>query len=61
MQTWFDFDQDIIDTVIDQQHGYLRSCVRAGGGHFKHMLWHKCSFMWFRRTFYETANEIWCT
>jgi len=38
MQTWFDFDQDIIDTAIDQQRGHLRSCVRASGGHFKHML-----------------------
>jgi len=40
MQTWSDFDQDIINIAIDQQHGHLRSCVhvRAGGGHFKHML-----------------------
>jgi len=30
MQTWFDFDQDIIDTVIDQWRDHLRSCVRAG-------------------------------
>jgi len=35
MQTWSDFDQDIIDTAIEQQHGHLRSCVHAGGGHFK--------------------------
>jgi len=45
MQTWSDFDQDIIDTAIDQQRGDLRSCVRAGGGYFKHVLCHKCSFM----------------
>jgi len=38
IQTWFDFDQDIIDIPIDQQRGHLRSCVHAGGGHFKHML-----------------------
>jgi len=25
MQTWFDFDQDIIDTAIDQERGHLRS------------------------------------
>jgi len=25
MQTWFDFDQDIIDTAIDQGRGHLRS------------------------------------
>jgi len=30
MQTWFDFDQDIIDTVIDQWCDHLTSCVRAG-------------------------------
>jgi len=38
MQTWFDFDQDIIDTAIDQQGGHLRLCVHAGSGHFKHLL-----------------------
>jgi len=37
MQTWFDFDQDITDTAIDQWRDHLRSCVRAGGGHFEHM------------------------
>jgi len=36
MQTWFDFDQDIIDAAIDQWRDRLRSCVRAGGGHFEH-------------------------
>jgi len=29
---------DIIDTAIDQWRDRLRSCVRAGGGHFEHML-----------------------
>jgi len=38
MQTWSDFDQDINDTAIDQQHGHLRSCVHAGSGHCKYML-----------------------
>ena len=63
LQTWSDFDQDIINIAIDQQRGYLRSCVyvHAGGGHFKRMLWHKCSFMRFTRTFYETFSEIWYT
>jgi len=37
MQTWSDFDQDIIDPAIDQQRGHLRSCVHAGGAHFKHV------------------------
>ena len=51
---------DIIDTAIDQWRDRLRSCVRAGGGHFEHMLWHECSFTWFIRTLYETGNIIWC-
>jgi len=34
MQTWSDFDQDIIDAAID----HLRSCVHAGGGQFEHIL-----------------------
>jgi len=37
MQTWFHFDQDIIDAAIDQWRDHLRSCVRAGGGHFEHI------------------------
>ena len=37
MQTWFDFDQDIIDTAIDQWRDHLRSCLRVGGGHFERM------------------------
>jgi len=37
MQTWFDFDQDIIDTAIDQWCDHLRSCVHAGGGNFEHV------------------------
>jgi len=61
MQTWFDFEQDIINAAIDQWRDRLRSCVRADGGHFAHLLWHECSFIWFTRTFYEPANVIWCT
>jgi len=38
MQTWFHFDKDIIDTAIDQWRDHLRSCVRAGGGHFEHII-----------------------
>jgi len=60
MQTCFDFDQDIINAATDQWRDPLRSCVRAGGGHFEHMLWHEWSFIWFNRTFYETVNVIWC-
>jgi len=38
MQSWFDFDQDIIDATVDLWHDHLRPCVRASGGHFEHML-----------------------
>jgi len=39
MQTWFDFDQDIVGAMKINwpvQRDRLRSCVRAGGGHFEH-------------------------
>jgi len=38
MQTWFDFEQNVIDAAIDQWRNRSRSCVHAGGGHFEHML-----------------------
>jgi len=38
MQTWFDFEQDTADDAVDQWRDRLRSCVRAGGGHFEHVL-----------------------
>jgi len=37
IQTWLAFDQDITDAAIYTWHDHLRSCVRAGGGHFEHM------------------------
>ena len=37
MQTLLDFEQDIIDAVIDPWHKCLRSHVH-GGRQFKHML-----------------------
>ena len=58
METWFDLTSNIIDATIDQWQDHLRSCVCAGGGHFKHLLWNECSFMLFVRTFYETVNVI---
>ena len=33
-QTWVDSEQNAIEAAIDQLHDRLRSCVRAGGGHF---------------------------
>ena len=37
MQTWVDFKQNIIDS--------LRSCMRAGDGHFEHVLQKYCLFV----------------
>ena len=37
-QTWVDFEQNVIEAAIDQWRDRLRSCVRAGGGQFEHML-----------------------
>jgi len=37
-QTWVDSEQNIIEAAIDQWSERLRPCVRAGGGHFEHML-----------------------
>jgi len=62
MQTWVDSEQNVIEAATDQWPNRLRSCVRAGGGHFEHMLRNKVfiCIMWFIRTFYETVNVIWC-
>jgi len=59
-KTWFDFEQDIIDTAIDRWRDGLRSCESAGSGHFEHIIWNERSFIWFIRTFYETVNAMWC-
>jgi len=37
-QTWVDFEQNVIEAVIDQWRDSLRSYMRADGGHFEHML-----------------------
>jgi len=37
-QTWFDFEQNVIDAAIDQWRDHLRWYVRAGGGHFEQKL-----------------------
>jgi len=38
VQTWVESEQNVIEAATDQWRGRLRSCVRAGGGHFEHML-----------------------
>ena len=36
MQTWVAFEQNVIEAAIEQWRD--REIMRAGGGHFKHML-----------------------
>jgi len=60
MPAWFDFEQDVIDTTIDQWHDYLRSCVRTGGTHFEHFEMNVHLYD-SPEDFYETFNVIWCT
>ena len=38
MQTWFDFEQDVIGAAIGQWCEHQRTCVRVGGRHLKHIL-----------------------
>jgi len=44
MHTWFDFQQNAVDTAIVQWRDRLRSCARAGGDTLN-MLWNYCSFV----------------
>jgi len=44
-QTWIDFKQNVIEAAIDQWRDSLRSCMRAGSGHFEHMLRSYCLFV----------------
>jgi len=36
---WSDFQQDIIDTAVDQWRKRLQVCVRTNDGHFERLLW----------------------
>jgi len=46
IQTWVDFEQNVIEAAIDQWRHHLRSCVHVGDGHSEeHMLWNYCSFV----------------
>jgi len=63
MQTWVNFEQNVIEATIDQWHDSLRSCMRACGRHFEHMLRNYCLFVLYgslNGTFCETVNAIWC-
>jgi len=59
-QTWVDFEQNVIEAAIDQWWDSLRSCMRAGGGHFENML-RNCLFVLYGSSEpYKTINVIWC-
>jgi len=45
MQTWVDFEKNVIEAAIDQWRDSLRSYIRAGGGHFEHVLRNHCLFV----------------
>jgi len=35
---WSGLEQRVADKAINEWHGWLRSCVRADGQHFEHLL-----------------------
>jgi len=45
MQTWVECEWNIIEAAIDQWRDHLRSCERAAGGYFQHMLRNYCLFV----------------
>ena len=55
MQTLSDFEQDIIDAVIDWWHD--RVCMPVG--YFKHMQWNEFYLRGSSEDFY-TVNALWC-
>jgi len=44
-QTWVDSEENAVEAAIDQWRDRLRSRMRAGGGHFEHMLRNYCLFV----------------
>ena len=36
--TWAEFQQSVVDDAVDQWRKRLEGCIRAEGGHFKHLL-----------------------
>jgi len=45
MQTWVDFQQNVIEAAIDQWYDSLRSCMHASSRHFEHVLQNYCLFV----------------
>jgi len=44
LYTGFHFEQ-MLSTLRLSSGATVWDCVRAGGGHFEHMLWNYCSFV----------------
>jgi len=62
-QTWVDCEENAIEAAVDQWQwrDRLRSCVRAGGGHFEHMLRNYCLFVLCGLSdHFVKLNIIWC-
>jgi len=38
IEEWRGFDQNVIDRAANQWRDRLRKCIRAKGGHFKHLI-----------------------
>ena len=36
--TWSGLEQRVVDKAINEWHGRLRTCVRAHGQHFEHLV-----------------------
>jgi len=56
--TWVDFEQNVIEAAWRDS---LRSCMRADGGRFEHMVQNYCFFVLHGSSEnYETVNVTWC-
>jgi len=51
-----------MEAAIDQWRDSLKSCMRAGGGHFERMLQNYCLFVLcgLSEHFMKLSNVIWC-
>jgi len=38
ISAWSGLEQRVVDKAINEWHGWLRACMRAGGQHFEHLL-----------------------
>jgi len=38
INVWHSIDQCTVDTSVDQWYSWLKTCICANGGYFKHMV-----------------------